>query len=75
MHEQRTSSHVEEEHALKITHGDQSEAMDQGRASFRGRGKGRGRQSFNKATVDFYNCHKLGHFNRNVQARKRRPIV
>lgn len=27
-----------------------------------GRGCGRGRQEFNKATVECYKCHKLGHF-------------
>lgn len=64
VHEQRMSSHVEEEHALKITHGEQSGGRGRGRGSFRGRGRGRGRgrQSFNKATVECYNCHKLGHF-------------
>ncbi|KAL6321248.1 hypothetical protein AAG906_016282 [Vitis piasezkii] len=46
------SSHVEEEHALKITHGDQ----------FGGRSRGMRRQSYNKTTVECYNCHKLGHF-------------
>ena len=39
-HEQRMSSHVEEEHALKITHGEQSGGRSQGRGSFRGRGRG-----------------------------------
>ena len=62
VHEQRMSSHEEEEHALKITHGEQSRGRGRGRGSFRGRGRGRGRQSFNKATVECYYCHKLGHF-------------
>ena len=62
VHEQRMSSHVEEEHALKITHGDQYGGRGRGRGSFGGRGRGRGRQYFNKATVECYNCHKLGHF-------------
>ncbi|KAA8532979.1 hypothetical protein F0562_032904 [Nyssa sinensis] len=62
VHEQRMSSHVEKEHALKIIHGDQSRGRGRGHGSFRGRGRGRGRQSFDKATVECYNCHKLGHF-------------
>ncbi|KAH1072811.1 hypothetical protein J1N35_025139 [Gossypium stocksii] len=33
-----------------------------GRGSYRGRGRGRGRQSFNKATIECFKCHKLGHF-------------
>ncbi|GAA0163300.1 hypothetical protein LIER_19199 [Lithospermum erythrorhizon] len=34
-----------------------------GRETFRGRGRGRrGRQTFNKATVECYKCHQLGHF-------------
>ena len=28
----------------------------------RGRGRGRGRQSFNKAIVECFKCHKLGHY-------------
>ncbi|XP_022926284.1 uncharacterized protein LOC111433463 [Cucurbita moschata] len=40
VHEQRMSSHVEEEHALKITHGEQSGGRSQGRESFKGRGRG-----------------------------------
>ena len=40
VHGQRMSSHVEEEHALKITHAEQSGGRSQGRGSFRGRGRG-----------------------------------
>ena len=40
VHEQRMSSHVDEEHALKITHGEQSGGRSQGRGSFRGKRKG-----------------------------------
>ena len=71
VHEQRMSSHVEEEHALKITHGEQSRGRSQGRGSFRGRGRGRGRQTFNKATVECYNCHKLGHFQWECQSKEK----
>ncbi|XP_073049032.1 uncharacterized protein [Primulina eburnea] len=62
VHEQRMRSHEEEEHALKITHGDQLGGRGRGRGSLRGRGRGRGKQSFDKATVECYSCHKLGHF-------------
>ena len=37
VHEQRMSSHEEEEHALKITHGEQSRGRGRGHGSFRGR--------------------------------------
>ncbi|XP_022926223.1 uncharacterized protein LOC111433404 [Cucurbita moschata] len=40
MNEQRMSSHVEEEHALKISHGEQSRGRGQDRGSFRGKGRG-----------------------------------
>ena len=34
-----------------------------GRGTYRGRGRGRGRgRLYNKATVECYSCHKLGHF-------------
>ena len=29
---------------------------------YRGRGRGKGRAGFNKATVECYRCHNLGHF-------------
>ena len=62
MNEQCMSSHVEEEHTLKITYGDQSGGTGRGRGSFSEREKGRGRQTFNKTTVECYNCHKIRHF-------------
>ncbi|GAA0175179.1 hypothetical protein LIER_28409 [Lithospermum erythrorhizon] len=34
-----------------------------GRGNYRGRGRGRGRQTpFDKASIECYKCHKLGHF-------------
>jgi transposase InsO family protein len=48
VHEQKFHRHNREEQALKVT--------------FEGRGRGRGRQFFNKALVECYKCHKLGHF-------------
>lgn len=62
VHEQLMSTHIEEEHALQITHENQSRGWGQGRGSSRGRGWGRGRQNFNKTIVEYYNYHKLGHF-------------
>lgn len=50
------------EQALKIIHGEQSGGRGRGHGSFRGRGRGRSRHSFDKATVECYHCHKLGHF-------------
>ena len=71
VHEQCMSSHVEEGHTLKITHGKQSRGRGQGRGSFRGRGRGRDRQTFNRATVECYNCHKLGHFQWECQSKEK----
>jgi len=62
VHEQRMSSHIEEEQALHAIHESSSRGRGQGRGSFRGRGKGRGRQNFDKAIVECYYCHKLVHF-------------
>nr|GEX61724.1 copia-type polyprotein [Tanacetum cinerariifolium] len=51
----------EEEQVLKVTH----EGFGRGRGRSTGgsyRGRGRGRSSQHKATVECFNCHKLGHF-------------
>ena len=61
VHEQRMNSHSGgSEQALNVSY-------DRGRSSYgrgvsRGRGRGRGRTGFNKALVECYRCHKLGHF-------------
>lgn len=60
VHEQRMKGQGEEEQVLKVTHEDQA-GRGRGRGAGRG-GRGRGRQSFNKATVECYKCHQLGHF-------------
>ncbi|RVW97634.1 hypothetical protein CK203_027966 [Vitis vinifera] len=63
VHEQRMTSHVlEEEQALKVTHGNHSGSRGRGRGNYRGKERGRNRKSFDKATMECYNCHKLGHF-------------
>ena len=62
--EQRMQGYQEEEHVLKIAHDDRYyNNRGRGRGTFRGgRGRGRGRQPFNKALVECFKCHKLGHF-------------
>ncbi|KAI5383484.1 hypothetical protein KIW84_070748 [Lathyrus oleraceus] len=57
---QRMQGSQGEEQALRISYDDKPR---RGRGSFRGgRGRGRGRSSMNKATVQFFKCHQLGHF-------------
>ncbi|RVX17651.1 Retrovirus-related Pol polyprotein from transposon TNT 1-94 [Vitis vinifera] len=63
VHEQRMNGHGRDEQALKVTYNDQVVGRGgRGRGAFRGRGRGRGRQAFNKAIVECYKCHQLGHF-------------
>jgi transposase InsO family protein len=64
VHEQRMNGHGGDEQALKVTYNDRIGGRGGGRAHgvFRGRGRGRGRQAFNKAIVECYKCHQLGHF-------------
>ncbi|GAU31303.1 hypothetical protein TSUD_315120 [Trifolium subterraneum] len=60
VHEQRMKgqeAHVEEQ-ALKVTSGGRGNGRGRGRNSSRGRG--RGRQS--KELVEYFKCHKLGHY-------------
>lgn len=60
VHEQRMNGHVIEEQALKVTYEDRYGGRGRGRGGFRGRG--RGQRSFDKSTIECYNCHQLGHF-------------
>lgn len=71
VHEQRMQGLQEEEHVLKAPHEEHTRQNTQedrpirgrGRGAYRGgRGRGRGRQSFNKATIECFKCHKLGNF-------------
>ena len=67
--ELQSSLSVHEKKFKKISHEEDDQALNirgRGRGSYRGRGRGRGR-SFNKATIECYICHKLGHSNMNVQ--------
>jgi len=64
VHEQRLNGHVQEEQALKVTH-EERPSQGRGRGVFRGsrgRGRGRGRSGTNRAIVECYKCHNLGHF-------------
>lgn len=61
VHEQRITGHVEEEQALKVT-SDEITGRGRGRGMTRGRGRGRERQPFNKAVIECFKCHKLGHY-------------
>ena len=60
VHEQRMNGHGGDEHALKVAYDDRIGGRGGGRA--RGALLGRGRQAFNKALVECYKCHQLGHF-------------
>jgi len=62
VHEQRMDSFQPEEQVLKGTYDDRSGASRGRNRGNRGRGRGRARQSFNKALVECFKCHKLGHF-------------
>jgi len=50
------------EQALKVTTDDKTWGRGRGRSYYRGRGCGRGGLAFNKAAVECYKCHNLGHF-------------
>jgi len=59
VHEQKFKRRSSEEQALKVTY---EGGRGRGRGAYRGRGRGRGRADFNKATIECYQCHQLGHF-------------
>ena len=59
VHEQKFQRCKGEVQALKETY---ERGRGRGRVSYRGRRRGRGRTDFNKATVECYQCHQLGHF-------------
>lgn len=62
VHEQRMQGHQEEEQVLKVTQ-EPSSGRGRGRNMMRGgRGRGRERQHLNKAAIECFKCHKLGHF-------------
>lgn len=70
MHEQKFKKKENEEHVLQIT-GEKEQGRSQqwtrGRGGFRGSvrgrgGRGLGRGAVNKALIECYKCHKLGHY-------------
>ena len=62
VHEQkfRRLSNNDEEQVLNVV--GRSSTNNRGKGTYRGRGHGRERINFNKATVECYKCHNLGHF-------------
>jgi len=62
VHEQQISQYVNDEQALRITHGFQQGGRGEGRGTYRRRGRGRGRFGFDKSILECYYCHELGHF-------------
>lgn len=72
IHEQRMLGWKEEEHVLKVAHDDRydrgtrhDDRYDRGgrgRGMNRRRGRGRGRHAVDKALIECYKCHKLGHY-------------
>ena len=61
VHEQKFRRHREDDQALRI-YDERYGRRGRGRGNFRGRGNGRTSQTFNRATVECFRCHKLGHF-------------
>nr|KYP72898.1 Retrovirus-related Pol polyprotein from transposon TNT 1-94 [Cajanus cajan] len=75
VHEQRMQGYQEEEHVLKVTQKNRPN-KGRGHGAFRGgRGRGRGRQPVNKAIIECFKCHKLGHFQHECPDWKRKPTM
>ena len=51
-----------DEQALKVSYRERYEGRGRGQSYVRGRGRGRGSYFANKATLECFKCHKLGHF-------------
>ena len=63
VHEQKFNKHRGEEQALKVTHEERYRGRGRGRTMFRrGRGGGGVRQSYNRAVIECFKCHQLGHY-------------
>ena len=63
VHEQKFHRNRGEEQAHKVSHEERYYGRGRGRtAVYRGRGRGRGRLSSNRAVVECFKCHQLGHY-------------
>jgi hypothetical protein len=62
VYEQRMNGHSKDEQTLKVTYYDRYGGKESGRGHGIFLDRGRGRQAFNKAIVECYKCHQLGHF-------------
>ena len=62
VHEQKFQRTNSEDQALKVTIDEGQGRGGRGRNTYRGRGYGRGRGFINKAIIECYRCHKLGHY-------------
>jgi len=60
VHEQKFRKNEGDDHALRV-YDERVGGKGRGRSNYRGRGRERG-QVFNRATVECFKCHKLGHF-------------
>lgn len=70
VHEQKMNGHVADEQALKVSYESNYGGRGRGSNRDRGRGRGRGRHFFNRATVECFKCHKLGHFSNHICGNK-----
>jgi hypothetical protein len=63
VHEQKFRKNHSEEQVLKVTL-EEGKGRGRGRTTYKGRGRGRGNSinNFNKAIVECYRSHRLGHF-------------
>jgi len=74
VHEQRMMFPAEEEQVMQMV-ADEKSGRGKGRGRSIGsfRGRGRGRQTFNKAEVECFKCHKLGHFQYDCPTWEKKP--
>lgn len=61
VHEQKFKKNSGEEQVLKVSYDERAGRGGRGFAA-RGRGGGRSRQAFNRATIECFKCHNIGHY-------------